>query len=199
MKNFWDERYTENEMVYGYKPNRFLEEQLDDLSTGKILLPAEGEGRNAIYAATKGWQVTAFDFSAVAQQKALQWAEKNNVGINYKVSDMLQYNAEPNSFDVIALIYVHMKPEVRYAFHQKVISWLKPGGKLILEAFNPNQINNQSGGPKEQDMLYSRSMLKADFAERMNIDYCGNVTMMLDEGSFHSGKADVVRLMATKS
>ena len=138
MKNFWDERYAENEMVYGYKPNRFLEEQLDDLSTGKILLPAEGEGRNAIYAATKGWQVTAFDFSAVAQQKALQWAEKNNVGINYKVSDMLQYNAEPNSFDVIALIYVHMKPEVRSAFHQKVITWLKPGGKLILEAFNPN-------------------------------------------------------------
>lgn len=198
MKKFWDERYAENEMVYGYNPNRFLAEQLDDLTKGKILLPAEGEGRNAVYAAKNDWQVAAFDFSAVAQQKALQWAAKNNVGINYEVSDLLQYNAEPNSADVIALIYVHMKPEVRYAFHQKVISWLKPGGKLILEAFNPNQINNQSGGPKEQDMLYSRIMLKTDFAESMKIDYCGNVTLMLDEGSFHSGKADVVRLIATK-
>lgn len=197
-EKFCDERYAENEMVYGYKPNRFFEEQLDDLSTGNILLPAEGEGRNSVYAATTDWQATAFDFSAVAQQKALQWAAKNNVSLNYAVSDLLQYNAEPNSFDVIALIYVHMKTEVRSAFHQKAITWLKPGGKLILEAFNLNQINNQSGGPKEQDMLYSRSMLKAHFAECMKIDYCGNVTLMLDEGAFHSGKADVVRLIATK-
>ncbi|MFN3445417.1 MAG: SAM-dependent methyltransferase, partial [Bacteroidia bacterium] len=63
MKAFWDERYTNNEMVYGYKPNRFLEDQLEELPLGKILLPAEGEGRNAIFAAKLGWQVHAFDFS----------------------------------------------------------------------------------------------------------------------------------------
>lgn len=198
MKKFWDERYAENEMVYGYNPNRFLAEQLDDLTKGKILLPAEGEGRNAVYAAKLGWQVHAFDFSEVAQQKALAFAKLNHVEVNYEVVDLTQFNAPEKSFDAIALIYVHLKPDLRNSFHQKIARWLKPGGKLILEAFNPNQINNQSGGPKEQDMLYSRIMLKTDFAESMKIDYCGNVTLLLDEGSFHSGKADVVRLIATK-
>jgi 2-polyprenyl-3-methyl-5-hydroxy-6-metoxy-1,4-benzoquinol methylase len=198
MKEFWDERYINNEMVYGFKPNRFLEDQLVELPLGEILLPAEGEGRNAIFAAKLGWQVHAFDFSEVAQQKALAFAKLNQVEVNYEVIDLTQFNAPEKSFDVIALIYVHLKPDLRTSFHQKIARWLKPGGKLILEAFNLKQLNNHSGGPKDEDMLYSRSMLKSDFNQTFKIDYCGDVTLWLEEGPFHEGKADVVRLIATK-
>ncbi len=198
MKAFWDERYNNNEIVYGYKPNRFLEDQLEELPQGEILLPAEGEGRNAIFAAKLGWQVHAFDFSEVAQQKALAFAKLNQVNVNYEVIDLAQFNAPEKSFDVIALIYVHLKPDLRTLFHQKIARWLKPGGKVILEAFNLKQLNNFSGGPKDEDMLYSRSMLKSDFSQTFKIDYCGDVTLWLEEGAFHEGKADVVRLIATK-
>ncbi len=197
-KAFWEQRYGEKDFVYGIEPNRFFAEQLLEINIGKLLLPAEGEGRNAVFAAKAGWHVTAYDFSKAAKEKALNFAKSNGVNLEYTIADLVDFTAADNSFDVIAMIYVHMQPETRIKVHEMVGKWLKPGGKLILEAFNKKQLQNNSGGPKDEAMLYDRPTLKTDFCNVFKIDYCGEVSLYLNEGEFHKGKADVVRLIATK-
>ncbi len=197
MSLHWDERYNRKEYVYGSTPNVFFETQLTDLKPGDILLPCEGEGRNALFAAQSNWNVVAFDSSEVGKNKAMALAAQNNVSYDYQILDVNEANFEPESFDVIALIYAHFKPQWRSKFHATIQRWLKPGGKIILEAFNPNQLNYNSGGPKDLDMLYSTDILYKDF-EGMKIEFIETSTIVLDEGAFHQGDAAVIRFVAQK-
>ncbi|MBS1654999.1 MAG: class I SAM-dependent methyltransferase, partial [Bacteroidetes bacterium] len=112
----WNQRYTENDTVYGLKPNEFFKQFIDTHKPGTLLLPAEGEGRNAIYAAKKGWNVDAFDFSEVAKEKALAFAAAEKVKINYDVMNMADFKAD-KQYDAIALIYVHQPEPIRKKFH----------------------------------------------------------------------------------
>ena len=197
MSLHWDERYNRKEYVYGSTPNVFFENQLTDLKPGVILLPCEGEGRNALFAAQSNWNVVAFDSSEVGKNKAMALAAQNNVSYDYQILDVNEANFEPESFDVIALIYAHFKPQLRSKFHATIQRWLKPGGKIILEAFNPEQLNYNSGGPKDLDMLYSTDILYKDF-EGMKIELIETSTIVLDEGAFHQGDAAVIRFVAQK-
>lgn len=197
MSLHWDERYNRKEYVYGSTPNVFFENQLTDLKPGFILLPCEGEGRNALFAAQSNWNVVAFDSSEVGKNKAMALATQNNVSYDYQILDVNEANFEPESFDVIALIYAHFKPQLRSKFHATIQRWLKPGGKIILEAFNPEQLNYNSGGPKDLDMLYSTDILYKDF-EGMKIELIETSTIVLDEGAFHQGDAAVIRFVAQK-
>lgn len=194
---FWNQRYKNAEYVYGEEPNLFFADQINQLTPGSIILPCEGEGRNAVYAASTGWKVTAFDGSSVGQTKAIQLAQKKAVSIEYTVADASVIQFEANSVDVVAFIYAHFPTQLRIQIHKNAISWLKPGGKIILEAFNPLQINNQSGGPKEISMLYTVEMLQTDFSS-LRIDLLHNVQISLNEGSFHDGVADVIQFVGTK-
>ncbi|MCX7998787.1 MAG: methyltransferase domain-containing protein, partial [Leptospiraceae bacterium] len=106
-KEFWNERYSLEEYVYGESPNIYFKEKLDSLPKGKILLPCEGEGRNAVHAAQKGFEVFAFDQSEVAQKKAFKLANKYGVKINYDVYEMESANYKEQSFDVLGLIFAH--------------------------------------------------------------------------------------------
>ena len=99
--------------------------------------------------------------------------------------------------DVVAFIYAHFPATIRKQIHQKAITWLKPGGKLILEAFNPQQLQYNSGGPKDLSMLYTEDMMKEDFAS-LNIDLIQNLTTELNEGKYHKGKASIIRVVGTK-
>ena len=197
MSLHWDDRYNRKEYVYGSTPNVFFENQLTDLKPGVILLPCEGEGRNALFAAQSNWNVVAFDSSEVGKYKAMALATQNNVSYDYQILDVNEANFEPESFDVIALIYAHFKPQLRSKFHATIQRWLKPGGKIILEAFNPEQLNYNSGGPKDLDMLYSTDILYKDF-EGMKIELIETSTIVLDEGAFHQGDAAVIRFVAQK-
>ncbi len=197
MSLHWDERYNRKEYVYGSTPNVFFENQLTDLKPGDILLPCEGEGRNALFAAQSNWNVVAFDSSEVGKNKAMALATQNNVSYDYQILDVNEANFEPESFDVIALIYAHFKPQLRSKFHATIQRWLKPEGKIILEAFNPEQLNYNSGGPKDLDMLYSTDILSKDF-EGMKIELIETSTIVLDEGAFHQGDAAVIRFVAQK-
>ena len=163
MKNFWNQRYATHETVYGKAPNLYFKSILDSLTPGSLLMPAEGEGRNAVYAASLGWKVEAFDYSSVAQEKALQLAEANDVTIKYDVLEQNEFKAN-TQYAAIGLIYVHLPTKERFVFHQKMIDALLPGGVLIIEAFSKAQINNASGGPKDIEQLYSLDQLKQDFA-----------------------------------
>jgi SAM-dependent methyltransferase len=198
MQEFWNERYKQPEMAYGKAPNAFFKEQLDKLQPGKLLLPAEGEGRNAVYAAAKGWHARAFDYSEAGRAKALQLAGELGVSINYSLSEAENYTSEPEIFDVVALIYAHFAPAIRHKFHQQVITWLKPGGTVILEAFHPKQLEGYtSGGPQNHAMLYTADMLRSDF-EELTVKLLQEGEVTLNEGIYHNGGGYVTRLVATK-
>lgn len=197
MSQFWNERFNSEEYVYGTEPNRFYREELKKLSPGKILFPAEGEGRNAVYAATKGWQATAFDSSSVAKTKAEKLARKKNVEIDYSVSDYENISLPKESFNCLVLIFAHMPPPKRKEYHQKMASFLKPGGTLILEGFSKKQIRNLTGGPRNVDMLFSEEELRNDF-NFFSALRISETDVKLDEGTFHQGKASVLRVVGKK-
>lgn len=192
----WNERYAHKEYVYGRQPNEFLKNFIDNYSPGTILLPAEGEGRNAVYAARKGWKVTAIDYSIEGQKKALEWAEQNEVKINYEVADLNEWYTN-QQFDTIALIYAHFTPHKREMIHHKLINNLKPGGTIILEAFSKKQIEFDSGGPKDPNMLYSIDILKSDFRD-LQVEFLQERLIELNEGRFHLGEASIIRMIAKK-
>lgn len=197
MNDFWNARYSQKEYVYGTEPNNYFKKSLKKLPVGKILLPAEGEGRNAVFAAKLGWDVTAFDLSTSAKKKAMALAERESVKIDYKIFSHNDLNAKMGYFDCIALIFVHLLKEERKKFHNKLISFLKPGGKLILEGFSKNQINYNSGGPKNIDMLFSKDELLEDFKNVQKVEIAEK-EIELNEGQFHQGIAYTIQLIAIK-
>lgn len=196
-KQFWDDRYSSGNYIYGTQPNRFFKNQLDELTAGRLLLPAEGEGRNAIYAAREGWRVDAFDISEKGRKKALELAKRNHVTINYSISKYKDFEIDAESYDVIALVYAHLHKSNRRDIHHKLIEGLKPGGHLILEAFSKEQINNESGGPKDLEMLYELDELRKDF-EELQIKYADATEIELKEGMHHEGTANVIQILAVK-
>ena len=196
-KEFWNERYSEKEYAYGIEANQFIRQELSKLQPGKILSPAEGEGRNALYAAKLGFDVYAFDPSIEGRRKALQLAAENKVNINYQLAGYGNCQYPENSFDVLVLVFAHMPAEMRNPIHQKLITFLKPGGTLILESFSKEQINYSSGGPKDISMLFSEEELKYDFKDLTSLSVVTQ-TIHLSEGQFHNGKASLVRLTGIK-
>ena len=197
MSSFWNERYGAKIYAYGKEPNIFYAEQLNKLPVGKIILPCEGEGRNAVYAATKGWEVEAFDLSVAGKSKALQLAGKTKIDISYVIEDATDIVYPKNSFDVVAFIYAHFPKNIRMDIHKKAMSWLKPGGRIILEAFNSLQILNKSGGPKDLDLLYNTDMILNDFYG-LETELIQNIQIDLREGKLHEGKSDIVRYIGIK-
>lgn len=171
MKAMWNERYSAPEYAYGTEGNAFFKASLEKYQPqGKILLPAEGEGRNAVYAAKKGLEVTAFDISEAGRQKALQLAQIENVEISYEVGDFLKMDFAENSFDVSALIYAHFPSHLLGVYHQRIAGLLKAEGLLILEGFSKNHLplrkaNPKVGGPDKIEMLFSVERIREDFSD----------------------------------
>ncbi|MBC3788585.1 class I SAM-dependent methyltransferase [Spirosoma utsteinense] len=121
---------------YGERPNKYLKEQLDKLTVGTILFPAEGEGRNAVYAAKLGWTVSAFDISVEGQKKATQLAENNEVKIDYQVGELQTMNYIAGQFDAIGLIYAHFPADIKSSYHKTFDKYLKKDGVIIFESFS---------------------------------------------------------------
>ncbi|MBN8686756.1 MAG: class I SAM-dependent methyltransferase [Chitinophagales bacterium] len=192
MKQFWDERYAVHDHVYGMEPNAYFKSFIDQQPPGTLLLPAEGEGRNALYAASKGWVVEAFDFSPVAREKALQYAAERSLKIRYDLRDIESYISE-KKYDVVALLYVHLPEQVRHRFHEQIYKSVKPGGFLLLEAFAKEQLAFDSGGPKDPALLYDAPSICRDFPF-LHLISCEQKEVILNEGDFHKGKAAVLRL-----
>lgn len=193
----WNERYRVEEYVYGKEPNTYFKDQLKNLSPGNLLLPGEGEGRNAVYAASKNWKVQAFDPSVEGQKKALALAQEKGVEIKYDLSSYLEYQYPKNYYDLVGLFSTHQPSVMRKAFHKKVCDTLKPGGIVILEAFHKDQIHKHTGGPKNLDFLYNDTELLEDF-QALEIIELDVLSRVLKEGLFHQGEASVIQLLARK-
>lgn len=200
MKEFWDERFTKDEFIYGTEPNSFLKSELEQLTAkGNALFALEGEGRNACYASSLGWDVEAFDFSEAGKEKALKLCKSYNTSIDYKISNAEDFEFGENKYDLVVLIYAHLHPSFRTKIHQKIITALRPGGKLILEGFHPLQLkhNYTSGGPKNLEMLYTLDMMKTDFKDLSSIKGA-ELEIELSEGNYHKGKGFVTRFTGVK-
>lgn len=198
----WNERYRGDEFAYGELPNNFLREQLEKLKPGAILFPAEGEGRNAVFAAGLGWMVSAFDISAEGKNKALRLAAAHQVAIDYQVGELQTLNYKFEQYDAIALIYAHFPADIKSSIHKTLNSYLRKGGVIIFEAFSkkhPDFIarNEKVGGPKDIAMLFSIDEIKSDFADYEIIELAER-EIELNEGLFHNGKGSVIRFIGRK-
>jgi SAM-dependent methyltransferase len=198
----WNERYSKEEFAYGIQPNNYLKEQLEKLKTGSILFPAEGEGRNAVFAAKLGWNVSAFDISAEGKNKALRLAAANNVSIDYQVGELQTLNFRTKVFDAIALIYAHFPADIKSFYHRSLDKYLQKGGIIIFEAFSKKHLdyfarNENVGGPKDIEMLFSIDEIKADF-DNYEILELEEKEIELKEGLFHNGQGSVIRFAGRK-
>lgn len=202
MKEFWNERYARTEFAYGKEPNAFFRSQLSKLQAGsRLLFPAEGEGRNAVYAATMGMEVTAFDTSEEGKRKSELLADEFGVSIDYRTGGMETVWGEPY-FDAVVLIYAHFSPDLLSSYHRKMIEKLKSGGLVILEAFSKSHLefsrkNPEAGGPKNIDMLFDLEMVNKDFPNFKSL-LLEEAHVNLNEGIYHRGKSAVVRFVGEK-
>jgi len=194
-KNTWNIRFSSKEYIYGKAPNEFFKTEIDKLSPGRLLLPAEGEGRNAVYAAGLGWDVVAFDSSIEGKKKALNLAKEQGVEIEYQLKSFDEFQAEKNSFDLLVLVYAHHIN--RQNNHRKLLKYLKPRGIILLEGFTKEQLQNNTGGPPSLQLLFSEEELKEDFQEVSKIEI-EQKTKHLTEGKHHIGDAAIIRLKGVR-
>lgn len=202
MKEFWDERFSSDEYIYGEEPNEYLKAKLSELYPGEIMFAAEGEGRNAVYAARDDWKVTAFDQSREGKKKAMKLADKHEVKIDYRVGDLPELGYEKDEVDVIALIYAHFPKELREEYHKLLLSYLRRDGLVIFEGFSKKhtayqQVNPKVGGPKDEELLFSMEEIKKDFGA-LNFLEISEEEVDLREGEFHNGLGAVIRFVAQK-
>lgn len=188
----WDERYSEAVPVYGTRPNVHLEKQSSRLKPGsKILVPADGYGRNGHWLAKQGFDVHTVDLSPVGVERSRKAAREAGLTLKIEQADLATWNWPVGEFDAVAAIFLHLPPELRAKIHHNMLRALKPGGLLILEAFTPEQLKFHSGGPKDANLLYTAELLRKDFASAEILEL-EEATVDIDEGTKHSGMSAVV-------
>ncbi|MCX6169608.1 MAG: class I SAM-dependent methyltransferase [Ignavibacteriales bacterium] len=197
MNEVWNKRYSDEQYFYGKEPNQFLKDELGKITPGKILFLGEGEGRDAVYAATLGWNADAVDYSEAGKEKAEKLATEKKVIINYHVEDLTKFAPKQNYYDAVVLIYLHLEADLRELVSKKVFEAAKQGGKIILEVFEKDQIKNGSGGPKDSELLYSLQDIVEDFID-LEFEKLSKESIVLNEGEGHQGKAAVIRFVGTK-
>lgn len=199
MQNFWEDRFAGEEYVYGTDPNAFLlDQEKYFFKGGRVLAVADGEGRNGVWLAQLGLDVTSVDSSKNGLRKAEKLAQSYGKSINAIQVNLIDWDWPENEFDFVVSIFLQFPGDLRPLMHNKMIRALKPGGVIIMQAFAKDQIHYNSGGPKNPAMLYAQEELQKDF-ENMKIIRLEENIVELDEGRFHQGKAAVLSLLASQS
>jgi SAM-dependent methyltransferase len=194
----WDERYQTPEYIFGDQPCQWLIMNQHRLpQSGRAIALGDGEGRNGVFLAELGFEVTSVDLSEVGLNKARDLARKRGVTIQTVQADLEHYEIETESQDLIVSIYCHLPDAIRKLVHERAEGALKPGGLFILEAFHHSQLKYQSGGPKTTDLLYDLDALLDDF-QTLQILEAFDGLCYLDEGARHSGIGHIVRLVLQK-
>jgi SAM-dependent methyltransferase len=196
---FWDQRYgSADGFVFGTEPNQLLAENAAQIPAGPVLCLGEGEGRNAVYLAALGHDVTAIDQSAVGLAKAQQLATRRGVKIATEVVDLATAKIEPGRWAGIVSIFVHLPVELRRKVHAEVVRGLTAGGVFILEAYTPAQLAFGTGGPKDEALLMTLSALRVELAG-LDLLVAREIERDVFEGSSHTGRAAVVQVVARAS
>lgn len=197
-KKQWDKSFSTEEYVYGTIANEFVIEKSDLLDEGsKVACFAEGEGRNAVYLASLGHEVTAYDQSTVGLQKAEQLAMKNNVTIKTIEQDLTKEIVGTHLYDAVVLVFAHVPAEDQSFLFEQAMDAVKPGGYLIVEVYSKQQLSYKTGGPPSIDRLYDpRDLLH--WTKQLKILHFYYGEAVRDEGFRHTGLCHVIQLAAQK-
>jgi 2-polyprenyl-3-methyl-5-hydroxy-6-metoxy-1,4-benzoquinol methylase len=199
IQSMWNEKFSRKGYLYGTNPNAFLASQLERLAAGsKILFLGEGEGRNACYAAAKGFDATALDASDVGLRKMETMACELGVSIKTLHTDLEHWESE-GAYDVVMASFLHLMEPLRMKAFREAMHSLRPGGRFIAEFFSTRQLPRDSGGPKMIDLLYTTDSLREVFAVKgCEIEMLEEVVDTLDEGVGHQGEADLIRIIVKR-
>ncbi len=195
--NMWNKRFLTNKNLYTTQPNIHFSQYLEHKKPGKILLPGDGEGRNGVHAAKLGWEVMTFDYSEVAVKHTQELANENNVSIKSIHDSIEKVQFDNEYFDVIAIIFLHLPGIIRSEHFPRLLHFLKKGGELFILGFNKQQINYSSGGPKNEDMLFSKKELEIIFSS-ITIKKLEEFQYDLNEGPKHQGTAELIQFEGVK-
>jgi hypothetical protein len=199
----WDERYASVDFAYGREPNDFLVEAhaaLEDPRAGRAaraLCLAEGEGRNGVYLARHGWDVTGVDLSQVGLDKFTRWAEAEALTVRAVRADLAEFDLGTACWELIVSIWCHVPPVLRRDLHARIVRALAPGGALILEAYHPRQLALGTGGPRSEELMMTLSDLRAELAG-LDLLVARELEREVHEGPFHAGPSAVVQVLARK-
>jgi SAM-dependent methyltransferase len=193
----WDVRYSGEDYIYGTEPNAFLAEVAEGIPPGPVLCLGDGEGRNGVWLASLGHDVTSVDSSAVGLAKALRLAQARGVTLRTVHADLEDYVIEEGAWAGIASIFCHLPSALRSRIHAAVVRGLGPGGVFVLEAYTPDQPALGTGGPQDPDLLVSRDALVRELAG-LDLQRCVEVRRAVVEGRMHRGIAAVVQCVAVR-
>ncbi|MGA1368813.1 MAG: SAM-dependent methyltransferase [Blastocatellia bacterium] len=193
----WDERYGSGEYVYGREPNEFLVAKARMIPRGRVLSLADGQGRNGVYLAGLGYAVTAVDSSAVGLQMARELAVERGVPLTTIVADLADYAPGEACWEGIVSIFCHLPSALRRSVLAKMVRALVPGGVLLLEAYTPAQLQFDTGGPRDADLLASLADLREDLSG-LTLVHAFEGERSVIEGTLHRGRAAVVQVVAVK-
>lgn len=195
----WNRRFSAEEYVFGTEPNAFLASQKQLLAPGmRALCVADGEGRNSVWLAAQGLEVTAFDFSPVGLAKATRLAERSGAKVDYRLAGVEEWNWDAAPYDAVIAIFVQFTPPAQRArMFEGMVRALKPGGVLILQGYGPEQLRYGTGGPKQVENLYTEALLRESFAS-LEILHLASHESEVHEGAGHSGMAALIDLVARK-
>lgn len=192
----WDKEYDKEEYVYGKLPNDFLKSHFDSLPKGKVLLLAEGEGRNAVFLAKLGYSVTAVDISSVGLKKAEKLAKENNVTIETICADLEVFDLGEDKWDGIVSIYCHLPPTLRQDLYNRIQLALKPSGVFLLEGYRPEQLGYKTGGPPVASMMISKEILVKELP-RLSFSHLEALNREVNEGINHNGVGAVTQAIGS--
>jgi len=189
----WDARFAGDEYIFGTAPNAFLAAQKARLVAGRrALAVADGEGRNSVWLAQQGLDVTAFDLSPRGVGKARSLAARCGVAVDYHVAGIEDWHWTPQAFDVVAAIFVQFAaPAARAALFEDVLRTLVPGGLLLLQGYTPRQLEYRTGGPPHADHLYTPDLLRTAFAAHEIVELREHDDV-LAEGTHHVGMSALI-------
>ncbi|MEW5850604.1 MAG: class I SAM-dependent methyltransferase [Myxococcota bacterium] len=192
--SFWDARYGEPGFAYGDAPNDFLASVVDRLTPGPALCLAEGEGRNAVFLAERGFEVTAVDQSRVGLRKAEALAAQRGVKLRTVVADLAHYVPAAQAYHAVVLIWCHLPPSLRRTVHAAAVAALRPGGAVVLEAYSPAQLALGTGGPRSAELMFTLAELREDFAG-IELAVAEEKQRHVHEGRYHDGPSAVVQVL----
>ena len=192
----WDQEYDTEEYVYGKLPNDFLKERYSTIPKGKVLLLAEGEGRNAVFLAKLGYAVTAVDISSVGLEKAKKLAGENSVSIEVICEDLATFDLGEKKWDGIVSISCHLPPELRQDLYKRIERALKPSGVFFLEGYRPEQLKYKTGGPPLAEMMTSKETLVKELPN-LAFSHLQEIDRKVNEGINHHGLGAVIQAIGT--
>lgn len=196
----WDARFAAtDDFIFGTQPNAFMVSQAHLFKPGmKVLAVADGEGRNGVWLAQQGLQVTAVDGSHVALEKAQRLAQQRGVTLDFVCADLVTWDWGSNVYDAIVAIFIQFAgPRLRPKLFQRANQALKPGGVFLLQGYHTKQLQYKTGGPSSIENLYTEPQLRAELAH-MDIVHFERYDAELNEGAGHKGMSALIDVVARK-